>query len=258
MTPASDAVVWFGTTWHRAWAKEDELLVRNHWQGLTLLPRDFMGTSPLRPVVLSAPLPQTALATPGASTLNCSSPYQITQSFANATKWQMCWEPRAGYGYRLNQIVFTPARGVPRLILNTLHVALMFVPYDDGGPRYRDTSLGQHLTMLTAAECPNGVVLPGETLCLMRRAGNSFESEGFEVFGYFNVANYYYVIRFVFNDDGSIAPSVGASGSLQRYTRDATTGWPVRGLSASNHNHWVIWRMDFDLDGAANDMVQAV
>jgi primary-amine oxidase len=76
------------------------------------------------------------------------------------------------------------------------------------------------------------------------------------VHGYFNVANYYYVIRFAFYDDGTIEPSLGASGSLQRYIRNASTGWPVRGLIAANHNHWVIWRADFDLDGAAGDVVK--
>ncbi len=254
--PTSDVVVWYGATRHLVLAKEDELLVRNHWQGFTLLPRDFMNTSPLLPSQPSAAPPQALLTAPVSSTLNCSSPYQITQRFASAAQWEMCWEPRAGYGYRLNQITFTPVQGRPRLILNTLHVALMFVPYDDGGPRYRDTSLGQQLAMLTTAECPNGVLLPGDTLCLMRHAHNSAEGEGFEVFGYFNVANYYYVIRFAFNADGSIVPSVGASGSLQRFTRDAATGWPIRGLVATNHNHWVIWRMDFDLDGAEGDQVK--
>jgi primary-amine oxidase len=246
--PASDVVLWVGTSWHQMWGAVDDAFTRTRWHGLTLLPRDFLDASP---VPISLP-PATPMQTPPIahlpSPLNCSSAYQITQALSSA-RWQMCWEPRAGYGYRLNQITFTPAGGAPHLMLNTLHVALMFVPYDDGGPRYRDTSLGKHLTPLAAAECPGGVLLPGEVLCLVQHANR------FVVYGYFSVANYYYVVQFAFGDDGSIEPSVGASGSLQRYTRDATTGWPVRGLIASNHNHWVVWRMDFDLDGAAGDAV---
>jgi len=210
---------------------------------------------------------QTALAQT-TTPLNCSASYQIVQTFNNGATWEMCWEGRSGYGYRLNQVTFTPPGGTRRLILATMHVAQLFVPYDDGGPRYHDLSFGRTLTPLTSAECPGGTLLTNATLCLVRRPrGYAYDSvvdnaqaqgEGFVTYGYFSVGNYYYIIQYTFNDDGSIEPAVGASGSLQRYGGDTSTGWPVGTQVGINHNHVVIWRMDFDLDGPTNDRVEQV
>jgi primary-amine oxidase len=44
----SDAVVWFGTSWHHVPRDEDEPAIGVRWQGLTLSPRDLVSTSPLR------------------------------------------------------------------------------------------------------------------------------------------------------------------------------------------------------------------
>ncbi|NJM39999.1 MAG: hypothetical protein HC853_04105 [Anaerolineae bacterium] len=44
----SDVVVWVGNTWHQVTRDEDEPYVPVHWQGMSLLPRDLMATSPLQ------------------------------------------------------------------------------------------------------------------------------------------------------------------------------------------------------------------
>ncbi len=201
-------------------------------------------------------------------TLNCSSEYQIVKTFANQTKWEMCWEPRAGYGYRLTQVIFTPTHGIRRKVLESMHAAQLFVPYDDNSARFHDIAFGNNLSVLTSAECPNGVLLTNSSLCLTHRSagysyknvstGNSKQSESFEVFGYFSLGNYYYTFKYTFFDDGSIEPAVLASGSLQRYSGTQLTGWPVGNQVAVNHNHLVIWRLDFDLDGSANNLVEQV
>ncbi len=200
--------------------------------------------------------------------LNCSAAYQIVQTLGNGAKWEMCWEARAGYGYKLNQVTFTPANGTRRLILNTTHVAQLFVPYDDNGPRYHDISYGVNMATLTAAECPGGTLLTNSTLCLVRRpTGYAFndiagatqvQGESFAVFGYYSVGNYYYIFQYTFGDDGAIQPAVGASGSLQRFAGTTSTGWPVKNQIGVNHNHRVIWRMDFDLNGNAYNVAEQI
>ncbi|WP_217426514.1 putative Ig domain-containing protein [Candidatus Methylobacter favarea] len=201
--------------------------------------------------------------------LSCTPEYQIVQTFSNQAKWEMCWEPRAGYGYRLNQVIFTPPNGIRRKILHSLHVAQLFVPYDDNGARYHDISYGTNLAVLSAAECPAGSLLTNSTLCLVHRpagylfknvsAGVSAQGDSFAVFGYYGVGQYYYVFQYTFFDDGSIEPGVIASGALQRYNANSTsTTWPVAGQRAVNHNHNVIWRMDFDLNGSANNSVERI
>ena len=213
-------------------------------------------------------LPRSASTTQAQTTtpLSCSSAYQINQTLPNGATWEMCWEPRSGYGYRLSQIMFTPPGGMRRLVLNQLHVAQLFVPYDDNGPRYHDISYGVNMATLSSAECPGGTLLGGSKLCLVRRArgyaynnaasGQQAQGESFATFGYFSVGQYYYIFQYTFNDDGSLEPTIGASGSLQRFGGNTSTGWPVRGQVGVNHNHFVIWRMDFDVDGATNDIVE--
>ena len=149
-----------------------------------------------------------------------------------------------------------------------MHAAQLFVPYDDNGARYRDISYGVNLAPLAAAECPGGSLLTNSTVCLIRKpagyrykninAGGSQQSDSFELFGYYGVGNYYYTFKYTFFDDGSIEPSVLASGSLQRYGGTQLTGWPVGNQLSINHSHLVIWRLDFDLDGPANNLVEQV
>ena len=172
----------------------------------------------------------------------------------------MCVEPRAGYGYRLKQVTFTPANGTRRQILASLHVAQLFVPYDDGGPRYHDISYGVNLAKLTTADCPNGTLMTNSTVCLIREGrgyaykndGNGVQAQGerFKLYGYYGIGAYYYIFQYTFDDAGAIEPALGASGSLQRFGGSTSTGWPVGNTIGINHNHLVIWRMNFDLNGS--------
>ena len=214
----------------------------------------------------AGPLPRRQTHAQFAVPLNCSVSYQLVRTLSNGAKWEMCWEPRIGYGYRLWQVTFTPAGGVRRHILNALHVAQLFVAYDDGGPRFHDISFGRSLIPLTSAECPTGTLLTGATLCAMQQtrllvargasSDQSLHGESLILTGYINVGVYYYIMQYTFNEDGSIEPSLGASGALQRYGGTDLTGWPVSNQIAVNHNHMAIWRMDFDLDDAANDRAE--
>jgi len=206
--------------------------------------------------------------------LKCTPEYKIDKKFSNQARWEMCWEPRAGYGYRLTQVIFTPPNGTRRKVLDSTHVAQLFVPYDDNGARYHDIGYGTNLAALTAAECPGGSLLTNSTLCLVQRPagylfknatvdGASLQGDSFAVFGYYALGQYYYIFQYTFFDDGSIEPAVGASGALQRYTPSEPQGWRIPAAAAPdiygvNHNHFVIWRMDFDLDGSANNRVERI
>lgn len=44
----ADPVLWFGSAWHHIPRDEDEDIITTHWQGLVLIPRDFMTSSPLQ------------------------------------------------------------------------------------------------------------------------------------------------------------------------------------------------------------------
>ncbi len=203
-------------------------------------------------------------------TLGCSTEYQIVQTFANSAKWEMCWEPRAGYGYRITQVIYTPPHGIRRKVLGSMHLAQLFVPYDENGARYHDIGFGKNLELLTPAECPEGNLQTNHTLCLVHRPtgyfyknvsiGESSQGDSFAVFGYIAFSSYKYILQYTFFDDGTIEPSVGATGSLARFAGTARTGWPIGKpiQMAVSHNHLLIWRMDFDLDGNSNNRVERV
>ena len=200
----------------------------------------------------------------------CTPEYQIVQTFSNQAKWEMCWEPRAGYGYRLTPVIYTPPSGIRRMVLYSLHVAQLFVPYDDNGNRFLDIGYGKNLEVLTAAECPGGSLLTASTLCLVHRPAGflfknvnkstSAQSDSFAVFGYIAFNSYKYILQYTFFNDGTIEPSVGATGKLARFAGTSSTGWPI-GTQPNygvNHNHLLIWRMDFDLHEAANNLVERI
>ncbi len=201
-------------------------------------------------------------------TLNCTVDFQIVETLPNQAKWEMCWEPKPGYGYRLSQVIFTPPNGIRTKVLDTIHAAQLFVPYDDNVARYHDISFGVNLALLSAVECPGGRLLTNSTLCLLRQPARyafkniataaSAKSNSFALFGFYGVGNYYYTFKYTFLDDGSIEPSVLASGSLERFGGTQLTGWPIGSRIGVNHHHLVIWRMDFDVDGTANNVVERI
>ena len=78
------------------------------------------------------------------------------------------------------------------------------------------------------------------------------------------MGSYSYLVNWAFHDDGSISPSIGAAGALQRSTSDANSPYG-RELEDSpdkhwlNHTHVYYWRIDLDLgDSAADDQVNEV
>ncbi len=204
----------------------------------------------------------------------CSSAFKIDKTLPTGTRWEMCWEPRALDGIVLYDITLTPPNEPRRLILAQAGLAQVHVPYDDNGARFHDVTDfgfgGRFLENLTAAECPNGTLLPyggKNVLCMQiqpRGYAQKFytrQLQGYElsIFSVSTSGDYNYIVQWVFQDDGAIVPTVGASGQLQRYGTDASYGW----ITATNripishyHNYW--FRLDFDINGRENDLMQEI
>jgi hypothetical protein len=209
------------------------------------------------------------------SGVTCSDAYRIDRTLPTGARWEMCWEHRALEGIVFHDITFTPPGGPRRLIIATASLAQVHVPYDDNGARFHDISDygfgGPYLQNLTPAECPDGTLLPfngKNVLCLQQKArgyaqkyyGRSLQGYELSLFSVSTSGDYNYIPQWVFRDDGTIAPSVGAAGQIQRYTTDPSFGWvtgPPSTIALSHfHNYW--WRLDFDIDGMANDLVEEI
>ena len=140
-----------------------------------------------------------------------------------------------------------------RLVLWRAHVPILNVLYDDG-VTYRDWQ-NQETPFLAQGSDPVG---PGWRLCTQppatileagTDAGNFqgvaiwYEDGELRLVSEVQAGWYRYVSDWRLRDDGSIAPRFGFAG-----TRNPRT--------CMAHQHHVYWRLDFDIEGAGDDVIQ--
>jgi primary-amine oxidase len=202
----------------------------------------------------------------------CNAPYRVDKTLPNGARWQLCWEMRNVEGLTLTRIVYTPRSQRPITVLRSTSLAQIHVPYDRGRPRYHDIgSLGYTAIPLRAADCPLGERRE-QFVCVTTRArghahlkavperlNTTAQGRDLVVFAAFQVGWYTYLAEWAFSDDGAITPRVGATGSLAGFTTTPEHGWPIgvgdSGFEAS-HTHNIFWRLDFDVAGRADDVVE--
>ncbi len=205
---------------------------------------------------------------------NCSDQYYIDQTLTNGARWDMCWEHRAREGIVYHDIHYTPANGQRRKILAQVSLAQIFVPYDDNGARYHDVSDyglgGGYMADLEAVECSGQrLIYSGKNVICQQivnkqdayHIGNGHRNgEALSLFSVSHIGAYNYIPQYQFFDDGTIEPSMGATGSLQRRGTNPAHGWLLRdGRYGISHLHNYYWRLDFDLGSSAtDDIVQEV
>lgn len=213
------------------------------------------------------------------SDYNCTAPYRIDETLPTGARWEWCWEQRFNEGVVLHDVYFTPPGGPRRLVLATASVAQIHVPYDDNGGRFHDTSDfglgGPFLDTLAPSECPNGTLIPyngRNVICKQTeqrgsaqrytRGGTRRELQGWQL-SFYSVGmsgDYNYITDWIFKDDGSIEPTIGAAGKLQRYGLDERYGWRTQAANripiSHYHNYW--FKLDFDIDGLGNDLAQEI
>ncbi|WP_204043421.1 hypothetical protein [Acrocarpospora phusangensis] len=142
-----------------------------------------------------------------------------------------------------------------RLVLRQAHMPVLNVLYADGETNFRDWA-NEETVFKATGEDPAGW---GWRLCskppqtILERPeddrgnfqGVAFHHDGEElrVVSELQAGWYRYVSDWRLADDGTIRPRFGFAG-----TKDPMT--------CNRHEHHAYWRLDFDLDGAANDTVQ--
>ncbi|WP_250574138.1 copper amine oxidase [Nonomuraea sediminis] len=214
---------------------------------------------------------------PAATTANskvCGSPYRIDETLPDGARWRMCFEMRNVEGLTLNRVSYTPKGGAEVSVLRSAALAQIHVPYDSGEPRYHDIgALGEMAIPLTAADCPGGERRTQLVCVTTRERGLGYLKDGYGdpaerrsrqarelvVLSAYQVGWYTYVAEWIFGDDGSITPRVGATGSLAGAVTSPRHGWPI-GVGSKHfeesHSHNIFWRMDFDIQGPAHDVVE--
>jgi primary-amine oxidase len=201
----------------------------------------------------------------------CSGNYAVDETLANGARWQMCWERRNLEGIVLHHVRYTPPGGGAVEILGQANLAEIHVPYDNNAARFYDLSLiglGGSMLELTGDECPSGALLAdaAEDVVCQTEAPTGYDYKAYDeqaqgtslsLFSVSALGAYNYVVAWNFDDDGTIRPEVGATGQLQLYGGPPNQTWPVGGGNrAVAHMHNFYWRLDFDVDGAADDRVE--
>jgi primary-amine oxidase len=103
---------------------------------------------------------------------------------------------------------------------------------------------------------------------LWRHAGEGRRARQLVLTGYATIDNYDYLISWIFSQDGAIDVQVQLTGvmnirhdnskeGMATMTDGAHYGHRVaRNVLAPNHEHFFCWRLDFDVDGQANRVVE--
>ncbi len=223
-----------------------------------------------------------------AAELSCPASLQINQTFDNGAQWAMCWESKQRENLVLSEAQYSTPEGNTYKVFGSLRLSQLHVAYDDSNVTYYDVTqfgLGAgYISPLDELDCPNGELIEiasKQGLCKSLSAGNDSyhtanehrASQSLSLFSVSQVGSYAYLITWKFFADGSVQPSVGAAGALQRsadlnHNDDTTHSHSAdhddatqygRELSGSpdkiwlSHTHNYYWRIDFDLGSNAND-----
>lgn len=200
----------------------------------------------------------------------CSDQYYIEATLPNESKWDLCWEHRQREGIVYHHVFYTPKNGSRTQVLYNASIAQIHVPYDDNGARYHDVTdygIGSfYMQELVSLECPNGTLKEfngKKVICQqiekerIAHHADSGEMHGdaLSLYSISKIGAYHYIPQWRFFDDGTIQPSMGATGALQRFANGVTDrGWQINNnRTGIAHLHNFFWRLDFDLGSSGTD-----
>ena len=174
-------------------------------------------------------------------------------SGAKQTAWKVRFAHATGKGLYITGAWFkkTPQSSWMRVLWDA-RVAEIFVPYHSGSPRYYDlTNFNFPLVIATSADKgPCGRIIDGKVIHQIRSTGVAWKDDTAVRYGHeltlwatLDSANYNYIMKYGFRDDGTISLRLGAT----------SRNLPGRELEAHMHNG--LWRIDMDLNGYSSDSV---
>ncbi len=204
----------------------------------------------------------------------CQNGQLISQTFENGSKWELCWEHNNKAGIIFKEIYFTTPANLERKVLKEASLAQIHVAFDDGSRRVfhlDDFGLGgDNMQGLASSQCSNGQLLTigsKNALCtqvvergyIYKDYSEQKQGHLLDIYSQSNTDGYSWIIRWQFHDDGTIEPTIGATGSLYTFGTNANFGDPVGTTGeiavASAINYF--WRLDFDIAGnGANDIAE--
>lgn len=180
---------------------------------------------------------------------------EVVQTFPasgnSQTAWRVQWGHAVGEGLYITGAWFkrTPAEPWVKILADA-RLADIFAPYNSGYPRYYDlTGFNFRLVPVTPTDLgPCGTALDPVVVKEVLDRGVLWkdDTEGYRgkelvLWATLDASNYNYMIRYAFQDDGTIAFRVGA------------TARNLPGSEHESHMHEGLWRVDVDLAGSTHD-----
>lgn len=208
------------------------------------------------------PFMPTTGAAVAASTDPCNADHRLDVQFDTGARWELCWYARERDGLVIESARYTTRDGrlfpvVARASLAQLHVA-----YDDSAVTYSDVTQyglgGNWLQSLDDSDCRGRLLQSdGRNVACLDRADQDGVPE-LSLFSVSQVGAYVYIVTWRFGADGTFAPTIGASGALQRRSNDVALpfGRVLDGEPESlwlSHTHNYYWRIDLDLGQSGDD-----
>ncbi|MGV6857756.1 MAG: copper amine oxidase [bacterium] len=195
---------------------------------------------------------------------HCSDAYYIDKTLDNGARWDMCWAHKEREGIVLHDVYYTPKEGARKKVFAYAGIAQIHVPYDDDGARYHDVSDygigGRYLNNLSAGDCPGGQRIKlgsKNVICMQTNKGyghawrddaSGLQGSSLSLFSVSHVGAYNYIPLWEFQDNGTIVPTMGATGRLQRISNQPTHAWDLgNNRYGISHLHNYYWKLDFDL-----------
>ncbi|MBC7883670.1 MAG: hypothetical protein H7Y37_20465 [Anaerolineae bacterium] len=212
-------------------------------------------------LVLVAALPgaaQTTTCLPATTQPADAPPDQVVQDFPAGGKaetgWKITYGRAVGKGLYITGAYFrrTPSEPYTQVLYDA-RLADIFAPYDPGTPRYYDlTGFNFRLVPVSSVDlgsCGSKLdryvvkeIRDREMLWKDDKQGR--RAQEMTIWGTLDASNYNYIMRYGFQDDGTITFRLGA------------TAYNLPGHELVAHTHDGLWKIDMDLGGAKNNLVQ--
>ncbi len=233
-------------------------------------------------------LTPTAASAQTVTEASCSGDSFVSETLEAGSTWQMCWRVDSYRGLVLDKVAFQPRDDeAPTLVLDSIALAQLNVPYDTGATEYNDVTSyqfgGRRTQAIAEVDCPVGEtrstwvdatrgVIPA--VCIGEEdSGIAYRSnirddalyaaQGTDLVMHqiARIGWYEYQLEYRFHDDGEISVRLGATGDLSPtdYVDVVNQGWPIAPGQEDfsvNHYHSAFWKVDFGIDSGSTQTVE--
>jgi len=183
----------------------------------------------------------------------------------------MCWSIDPKSGLTLTDVFFDSGTA-RREVLGEASVAQLFIAYDDGSltkDYVTQKGLGTKMRNLSTNDC-FGTGAQIETagginaMChreidrgyLFRWYNNQAQGNLYELFSITDIGKHTWIVRWRFHEDGTFEAGLGSTGKLPKFGTKSNYTEGVHGKEAKSWSSSTFWRLDFNIDGSANDTVR--